>query len=609
MAIPITFQPMGRTVDADPGESLWGAAIRAGVPLASICGGQGTCGKCRVRIVRGQVSPASEAEHELLTSDERAAGFRLACETRALGPLVIETPLVREDRHSKIAVSDFGPMVDVAPGVTQVYVQVPPPSLADPRADAARLRDTLVGLGYPPPRFPLETLRDLPGALRAGDFHLTCVLDGDRLIAIAPGDARAGFLGLAVDLGTTTIAAYLMHLGTGEQIAAAAAANRQAAFGDDVMSRLSYAASGGISDLHAATVDAINDLIRATCRSAGASPHSIYAMTLTGNTTMQHFLAGLPTAHLGVAPYVAAISDQRRVAAGALGLAIHPLASVWFLPGAGAYAGADCVSAALATGLAESDEVQLLVDFGTNAEIVLGSRSGIAACATAAGPAFEGARIRHGMRAAPGAIDRVWIEDGAVRVRTIGDQTPVGLAGTGLVSAIAALRTAGLLDDRGLFREQDRLRPERWTPGPGGMDLVLVKPARQRPAITLSQADVSEFQLAMAAVRAGVKVLLREMELAPSGIQNVLLAGAFGSLMDPSDALAAGLLPEVPVERVHSVGNAAGLGAVLALLSAEARQRGRELARAIRYVELSAEPGFNRLFAQSLTFDRSNFAS
>lgn len=604
MAIPITFQPMGRTVDADPGESLWGAAIHAGIPLASICGGQGTCGKCQVRIVRGQVSPASEAEHELLTPDEREAGFRLACETHALGPLVVETPLVREDRHSKIAVSNFGPTVDVAPGVAQVYVQVPPPSLADPRADAARLRDTVTGLGYPSPQFPMETLRALPGALRAGDFHLTCILEGDQLIAVEPGDMTSDFLGLAIDLGTTTVAAYLVHLGTGEQLAVAAAANRQAIFGDDVMSRLSYAESGGI-DLHTAAVEVINDLIHTVCQSVGTLPQSVYAMTLTGNTTMQHFLGALPTSHLGVAPYVAVSSDQRKIRASALGLAIHPMASVWLLPGAGAYAGADCVSATLATGLAESDEARLLIDFGTNAEIVLGSRQGIVACATAAGPAFEGARVRHGMRAAPGAIDRVWIEDGAIRVRTIGDKRPVGLAGTGLVSAIAAFRTAGLLDERGLFCEHNRLDPEWWD----GMNVILAKPTRNRPAITLSQADVGEFQLAMAAVRAGVKVLLREVGLDSTDIRQILLAGAFGSFMDPADALAAGLLPEVPIERVRSVSNAAGLGAVLALLSAKARQQGCELARTIRYVELSAEPGFNRLFAQSLTFDRSNFAS
>ncbi|MCZ7571376.1 MAG: ASKHA domain-containing protein [Ardenticatenaceae bacterium] len=601
MAVPVTFQPMGRMAEAALEETLWTAARRAKVLLPSICGGQGTCGKCRVRILHGRVSPTTEIEAEHLSPEELAEGYRLACETCALGPAVIETPLIRADKR-KSTLPDIDAEIEVSPGLSKVHIQTPPPSLADPRSDAARVTDTLLGLDYPAPRLDLATLRALPKALRAADYHLTCVLNKDHLIAIEPGDTATDFFGLAIDLGSTTVAAYLAHLDTGERLAAAATTNRQTAFGDDVMSRIAHAMAGGLAELRQAALETLNALAQEVCAAAGVEPTSVYAATITGNTCMLQLLAGLSPAHLGVVPYVAVTSDQTNLTANELGLAIHPAAQVWLLPGAGAYVGADAVSAVLATGMFASDEVQLLIDLGTNAEIVLGSRYGLMACATAAGPAFEGARIQYGMRAAPGAIDRVWTEDGTVLTRTIGRRRPVGLAGTGLVSAVAALRKGGMIDDRGLFREHRRLQQEWWAPGPCGLELVLARATKWRPALTLSQADVGEFQLAKAAVQAGIKILLQKMSLSVSDIRRVLLAGAFGSFMEVSDALAAGLLPEVPAEGVRSVGNAAGLGAMMALLSAEKRQLGRELARQIHYVELSAEADFHRQFARSLPF-------
>lgn len=604
MPINVAFQPLGRSTQVEKGETIWTAAETAGVPLASVCGGQSICGKCRVRVLHGEVTPVVPLERDLLAEEELQEGYRLACEARILGPVVIETPQVSEDRRSKLTTlsTDSNPVV--RSGIHKVNVTVPPPSLSDPRSDEERLRDTLSQMGYLPPAIALDQLAGLSLTLRKHAFQLTCVFQDERFLAFEGGDTTSAHYGLAVDIGTTTVAAYLVHLGSGERLEAAAISNRQAIFGDDVMSRLACAQAGGLDKLRQTAIAVLNDLIFMVCQASGVESSSVYGMTVTGNTSMLHFLAGLPTDHLGVAPYVAVTSDLVTATAADLGLEIHPHAAIWLLPGIGAFAGADCVCAAAAANMADNAKTSLLIDFGTNAEIILGSREELYACATAAGPAFEGARIKDGMRAAPGAIDHVWITDGNVRVHTIDDLPAVGLTGTGLVAAVAALRKEGLLDDRGLFAHHNRLDSSWWKTNGNKRTLLLTQPARQRSPIKLSQSDIGEFQLAKAAVRAGIRILQRRMGISDEDIDQILLAGAFGSFMDPAAALAADLLPDVAVERVRSVGNAAGVGAVQALLNQTVRENYVDLARRINYVELSVEPDFNHYFARSLSFKR-----
>ncbi len=462
---------------------------------------------------------------------------------------------------------------------------------------------TLKRLGYHPPAPDLNLLKFLPDLLRKNNYHLVCIFDADRFIAIAPGTAVGAFYGLAIDLGTTTVAAYLVNLDTGELDGAAALGNLQGSYGDDIMSRLSYAQSGGREKLQEAAVETINALIQRIRDNHGLGPESLAAMTITGNTTMLNLLCGLPIDHLGVAPYVAASTEMTCNQAGDLGLHIHPSATVWLLPGAGAFAGADCVCGALISGMAESDEIQMLIDFGTNAEIVIGSHQGIYTCATAAGPAFEGARIEHGMRASPGAIDRVEIVESRFQVSTMDGLPPAGIAGTGLVSAIAALRSIGMIDNSGILHYSNRIAPELWVEGAAGNRVILVGGTSDRPAITLSQKDVSEYQLAKAAVRAGIKILQHKMGIGDTQIKRILLAGAFGSFMRPADAMGAGLLPAIPIDQVQSAGNSAGFGAIAALASQSQRKKLCRLANSIQYVELSVEPDFNRVFARALAFD------
>ena len=407
MSVSVIFQPIGRKAEIEPGETIWSAAEKAHVPLASICGGQSICGKCRIRIIAGNVNSISPVERDYLTEDELQNGFRLACEVQAFEPVIIETPEIKEDQNSKLEIPVSRMNYPFSPGIFKVEVKIPRPSLADPRSDATRLVNTLKRLGYNSPLPDLNQLRQLPDILRKNNYHLSCVFDTNRFIALESGKSIDVFYGLAIDLGTTTVAAYLINLDTGELVGSSAIGNRQAIYGDDIMSRLSYAQSGGQAQLQMAVIETMNALILRICISNGVQPESVYALTITGNTTMLHFLSKLPTDNIGVAPYVATSTEMISTQARDLGIQINPSSTVWLLPGAGAFAGADCVCGAHIAGMAESDEIQLLIDFGTNAELVLGSSKGIYACATAAGPAFEGARIEYGTRLSPGAIDRV----------------------------------------------------------------------------------------------------------------------------------------------------------------------------------------------------------
>ena len=594
----VDFEPLGRRTSCREGASLLEAARRAGIPLASVCGGRGTCGQCRVR-ASGPLSPPTAQELERLSAGELAAGYRLACQAKVLGPTTVLVPPVAEVQY-KVALPLPIARRGLQPNVRKLHLRLPPPSLEDQRPDLTRLRDALGGdlAGA-----DLVALRQLPRALRGADWRITAVLVGGRLISVEEGDTRGESYGLAFDLGTTTVAAYLLDLDSGRQLGAAAATNRQTAYGEDVMTRLDHAHAGGLAELREAALETLNSLVEEVCRGADVPPRSIYEAVLVGNTCMHHLLLGLDPHPIGVAPYIPALGEALDLPARELGLAINPGANVHLLPPVAGFVGADAVADALAAGLGEDGRARLMLDLGTNAEMMLSAGGRVLACAAAAGPAFEGARISCGMRAAPGAIDRVEIAGGHVRVRTIGGRPPLGLAGSGLVSAAAALRREGLLSRRGHFVAE--AAPEGlFSPGERGPQLVLA-PAEESGtgrAIVLSQGDIAELLLAKAAIEAGVNILLREAGLAVEDLEEVLIAGSFGNYVDKLDAMDIGLVPPLPPERVVGMGNAAGAGAVLALLSVDLRRRAQELARRIEYIELSARPDFNEEFVKAMTF-------
>ncbi len=607
----VVFEPDGRTVAVPDGQTLLEAARAAGIHLNAPCGGVGTCGGCRVVIPDGPPEP-SEACRRVLSGEEIGRCLRLACQVRVRGALRVVVP--EETRLADQAILTDGAAADVplAPAARKVTVRLPEPSVADQRADADRLLDALAEAGETDLRLGLKLLRHLPDRLRSLEWHATCALVGDEVIDVERPTTREACYGLAVDVGTTTLAGYLVDLATGAVVAVAGRTNPQTAYGDDVVARIAYAGRerDGLRTLHGLVIDALNEMLAELCRKAHVRRSAVYEAAIVGNTTMAHLVLRLPVDAVGRAPFIPAGAGGRSVAARDVGLKMHPGGRVYVAPLVGGFVGADTVAVVLAAGLHQSDGLRLLVDIGTNGEIVLGGRDRLLACSAAAGPAFEGARIRYGMRAAPGAIDRVDVSPGDdLALRTLGDAPPVGLCGTGLIDAVAALLHAGVLAATGALRTAADLadRPAlaaRLIGADGDRAVVLAPEAASgaRHPILLTQRDVREVQLAKGAIAAGIETLLAERGATAADLDEVILAGAFGNVIRPARAQALGLFPAVPPDRLRFVGNAAGAGARALLTSAPLRRVAEDVARGIEHVELSRRPDFQARFAEAMLF-------
>ncbi len=599
MSIEVDFEPIGRRVAIEPGATILDAAQRAGVMLAAVCGGEGTCGRCVVRVMAGQVSAPNSREEDHLGPNDVAQNWRLACQTTVAGDVRVHVPPDSLVTAQRTQTEGQGQPLELDPAVSAVEVDVAPPTLTDLRSDAARLRDSL---HRPALTFAPQVLRRLSGDLRAADFHVAMFVRGDRVAAVRP--AWTVPLGLAVDMGTTKLAAYLVNLANGEMLASAGTMNPQIAFGEDVMARLSHAIQHpeGGEQLRAAIIDALNGLARDLCAQVGRATLDIAEAVLVGNTAMHHLCVGLPVAQLGLAPYIAAESAALDLPAHDLGLDLAPGASVHLLPNIAGFVGADHVAMLLATGLAERSGVALALDIGTNTEISLVAHGRHLACSTASGPAFEGAHIRYGMRAAPGAIEGVLIHDGRVQIKTVGDQPPVGLCGSGILDLVAQLRQAGLLDRRGAMPlHNGHTRVRRGSQGP---EFVVASEAESGgPEITFSRNDVSEIQLAKGAMRAGVSILLQRAGVTEEDLDEIIIAGAFGTYLDVQSGIDIGMFPRIDRHRFKQVGNAAGAGARMALLSQAQRDHARQLVEHVEYVELTTEKDFASKFARALLLE------
>ncbi|MEW5911579.1 MAG: ASKHA domain-containing protein [Thermodesulfobacteriota bacterium] len=591
----VVFEPSGRRVPADARASLLELARRAGVALASTCGGKGQCGKCRVQVSSGRaLGPAAED------------GLHLACQTRLDGGGVVTVPAASQLQQHQILATGHQTALELDPALRLHRLQVPPPDLAAVRADQERL---LAELRRAEPEaaaeidFPLPLLAALPSALAAEEGRVSLALSqGQRVRGLAPGwGSRC--LGLAVDLGTTTVVAYLLDLESGQLLAVQAQMNPQVSWGEDVISRIGFCQGqpGGLALLQGQAVAGINQLAQACCAQAGADPVQIYECVLVGNTAMHHILLGLDPGGLARAPYAPVASQAQEVRAADLGLTLAPEASLYALPIKAGFVGADAVAAALAVGAQDADQPTLLLDLGTNGELVLAAPERLLCCSTAAGPAFEGGHISCGMRGAAGAVERVRLDPATLEpeLSVIGGGPPLGLCGSGLVSAVAGLLAAGVLTPRGAFAD-DRRSP-RLRQGAQGREFLLA-PAGQAGGqdLVLTAKDVSELQLAKAAIQAGVSIMLAEMGL--ERVERVLLAGAFGNYLQPADAVRLGLLPGAQEAAIQGVGNAAGAGALKALASLGQRRLAEDIAQGMDYLELSAHPHFQDYFVESLSF-------
>ena len=587
------------------GTPVFDAASWNGIAIDSTCGGHGTCKKCKVRVLEGEL-PVSAVDPRAFTPDELRDGWRLACRAPARGDIVIEVPPLQT--RPKAALVGVGRHVILRPAVQKRHLVLEEPSLEDQRSDLARVLDELEDLE---PRVGLPVLKKLGKVLRSSGFDLTAVVVDDELIDVEPGDTTARRFALAFDLGTTTVVATLLDLETGTPAAVTSMLNRQQPFGADVISRVSATMlnEDALDALQARAQETLAQLTEEVCAEAGVDPGEVYEITLCGNVTMVQIALGIDPEPLSMAPFIVTTHEPPMMLAPDLGVPVHARAPAFVFPSLGAYVGGDIVAGMLATGLTRDKRLRLFIDVGTNSEIALGNQDGVVATAAPAGPAFEAAQIRCGMRAADGAIEGVSISEGALALEVIGDVEPVGLCGSGLVDAVAELVSSGLLDHSGRFIPDDEapsVSPElapRLTKI-GEERVFILHPRGDDPAsgVYLSQRDIRELQFAKASIATGWHILLGELGLAPDDISQVLLAGSFGAYLSPAAAVRIGLVPRLALPRIVSAGNVAGEGAKIAALSLRERAEARSIVREVRYVELSGREDFNDAFIDQLAF-------
>lgn len=598
-----------RTITVPTGVSAFDAASWNGIAIDSTCGGYGTCKKCKIKITKGDI-PASALDLRAFTAGEISQGWRLACLVRTVTDIAIDVPPLTT--RPKAATVGVGRQVILRPAVQKRYVELAEPTLQDQRTDIQRL---LAAIDDIEATVSLASIRTLPTVLRAANFKVTAVFIDQALIDVEPGDTTAIRYGIAYDLGTTTVVATLLDLNTGTPLAVKSMLNKQQPFGADVITRISATMLDptALERLRSLAQATLAELTNEVCDEAGINPAYVYEVALAGNATMTQLLLGIDPEPLGVAPFIMASADYPDVEASELGISIHPNAKAVILPSLGAYVGGDIIAGALASGMDRDKRLRLFIDVGTNCEIILGDGEKILATAAPAGPAFEAASIKCGVRAASGAIETVKIVNGDFVIGTIEDAVPIGICGSGLVDACACLVQVGLLDHSGRFVNDDiakavaPLLAPRLLQREGERVFVLTwggEVGDLNDCVFLTQRDVRELQFAKAAIATGWALLLEEFGVEESEIQQVLLAGSFGSYLSPASAIKIGLVPKLSVLRIISAGNVAGEGAKMTLLSAQERHGATALLDEIDYVELSDRSDFNDKFVDRLAFPK-----
>jgi uncharacterized 2Fe-2S/4Fe-4S cluster protein (DUF4445 family) len=604
--VRLRFLPDGSEVRVPSGTPVFDAASWNGIAIDSTCGGHGTCKKCKIRVLSGEV-PVSSVDPRAFTAEELRDGWRLACRAPARDDLVIEVPPLQT--RPKAALAGVGRHVILRPAVVKRHLVLEEPTLEDQRPDLERVLD---GLDDLEPYASLELLRELGGVLRRSHFDVTAVVCDQELIAVEPGDTTARRFAIAYDLGTTTVVATLLDLESGQPGAVRSMLNRQQPFGADVITRISATMMDdtAMQALRDRAHETMAELTAEVCADAEVAPAEVYEITVCGNVTMMQLALGIDPEPLSMAPFVVATHELPPAAAADFGVSVHPRAPAFVFPSLGAYVGGDIVAGMLATGLTRDRRLRLFIDVGTNSEIALGSVDRVLATAAPAGPAFEAAQIRCGMRAAEGAIEGLRVTEDGLALDVIGDTEPVGMCGSGLVDAVAELVHSGLLDHSGRFIP-DEDAAERFAPDLAarltkiGQERVFVLHWRgDDPAasVFLSQRDVRELQFAKASIATGWQILLRELGVEPGEITQVLLAGSFGAYLTPLSAVRIGLVPALALPRIVSAGNVAGEGAKIAALSLRERAEAQSILREVEYVELSGRTDFNDLFIDQLAF-------
>ena len=594
----IEFEPVGRRGQCQDNESLLACAHRLGVGIISLCGGGGTCHSCKVRVLSGTASQPTSSELEVFSSQELSDGWRLACQTCPASDCRVSVPAGSMTAPQRIQVEGWEIKIRPEPSVRAYQLQLPSPSLSDPQPDADRLLEALnKEYQLNCSQVDIDVLHSISPQLRSWKWQCQATVRNDEVIALGPWPSHE--LGLAIDLGTTKIAGYLVDLNDGRTLVAKGIMNPQISYGEDVISRIKYALDSSTEGirLQKLVVEALDELASTLCGEVGANVEEIVEAVVVGNTAMHHLFLGLPVEQLAYSPFVPAVSRALDVKARDLGLHIARGAYVHLLPNIAGFIGADHVAMLLATEVWQAAGVQVAIDIGTNTEVSLVNNGNLSSVSCASGPAFEGAHIRDGMRAASGAIERLRIVEDSVQYQTIDEASPVGICGSGILDAIAQLYLVGIINQHGRMKENHpRVRTCK-----NQREFVLVSEEERdgQPAIAITQQDIRELQLAKAAIRAGIRLLLEANGRSEAEIEQIIIAGAFGSYIDVLSAVTIGMLPSLPLDHFRQVGNAAGMGAKLALISGSKRSEAQNIASRVRYIELSTVPNFMQTFIQA----------
>jgi uncharacterized 2Fe-2S/4Fe-4S cluster protein (DUF4445 family) len=598
--VQVDFEPIGKRVKVDSGKTILEAAQKGGIALLSVCGGNGLCQDCKVKVIQGKVSKINTDETAALSEAEIMSGVRLACQTRVYSDTKLDVPPDSLSGPQRLQLESLERSSTINPLVRPVDFIIPSPIPSDPIARATLLLNIVDESGVTGLTCSPEIMTELPGSINAAQWKGRALVRRKQVVGLLP--SQSAIFGIAVDIGTTKIAFYLLNLETGEIIYKAGIMNPQIAFGEDVISRISYAnqSTGNELEMHTLLVQAVNKAILKCCEETSINPTQIVDAVVVGNTAMHHFFAGLPVRQLGEAPYIPAVTHSMELNARKVGLDISPVGMIYLPPNIAGYVGADHVAMLLDTQVLSADDTVIALDIGTNTEISLKTGDKLYSCSCASGPAFEGARIEMGMRAAPGAIEKVDLIHGKLEYSTIDDLPPVGICGSGILDAVAVMLRDSAIDSRGVLQ---KAHPRMVENNNQKKYLLAQKPEfGNNHDILVSRKDVNEIQLAKAAIRAGIESLLSQAGITDSDIERVIIAGAFGTYISIKSAIQIGMFPDLPLDRFFQIGNAAGAGARHMLLSMHERINGEELAERSQYIELTTFNQFPALYMDAMRF-------
>ena len=603
----ITFLPEGKPLDIKSGSTILDATRKMGIDIQAPCGDLGLCGRCKIILGEGKnlAEPPTKTEKKNFSTKELNDGYRLACQCKVSeqGLLSVTVPPESRISQQRIVIQGIMPQFQVSPIIKDTIIELK--KKQESKSDSETLLEALSENGFTDVSIDIDAIRRLPDVIREGNWNINATLwNNKEVLSLQPKDKAGQTLGFAVDVGTTKVAGYLVDLKNGELLATVSLPNPQISFGEDLISRITYwteSEEKGIS-LQKIVIGCVNKLIEDSCKKFDVTKNEIYDITVVGNTAMHHIFFGISPKYVGQSPFPVAVKNSFDVKAKDIGMIANSAAYVHALPPIAGFVGADTVAGILATEIYNKEETCMLIDVGTNAEIVVGNKDKLTCCSAPAGPAFEGAKIKHGMRASSGAIETVWIDPKTLETgyKTIDETKPRGICGSGIIDTVAQLLKTNVIDDIGRFNK--KLNNPRLRILGENTEFVLAwqKDTSINKDITITRHDIQEILLAKAAVYTGTHILLERLNLKPNDVEKLYIAGAFGTYIDLTNTLTIGMFPEIPTNKIQFVGNTAGSGGRLVLLSEKLRSKAEEIAINTGYIELASDPSFETEFTNAL---------